>query len=391
MKVAYVAPNRSHHFGYAEALEKASLLGAFVSGYPRVGGAFKSLAVEPRRVVHADAGQMLYLLSHRLRLPWAWRERCNLLSKLWMDRAFARAMQTCDVGLFYSGCGWRTLKRWRGKRQFVVEAVNTHLDIQHEILEEEAERLNLPPPQRWMPEVHRRRAEYALADYILGPSNFVLDSFRKEGWKEAQLLKNLYGCRALPPASSVPEENAGEPSFTILYVGQLNFRKGLRYLVEAFDQLPVQAKRLHLVGPTSEPSGLPENIPPEVEMPGVLRGAALSRAYQMADVFVQPSIEEGLSLVIGEAMQCGLPIVATTSSGAPELLDQGQEGFLTSPRDVRQLAEHLTWLAQNPDARRQMGQAAQTRARQHASAPEAGRQLAACLQRACASKKTHSG
>jgi len=73
------------------------------------------------------------------------------------------------------------------------------------------------------------------------------------------------------------------------------------------------------------------------------------------DIFVLPSIVEGLSYSILEAMATGLPVVTTGVGGNPELIRNGREGFLVPPRRPEQLAEALRSLADRPELRRRMG------------------------------------
>ena len=75
-----------------------------------------------------------------------------------------------------------------------------------------------------------------------------------------------------------------------------------------------------------------------------------------SDVFCLPSRSEGMSNALLEAMACGLPCVATDVGGNPEVVVEGQTGFLVSPEDPEALAERITNLLQNPDHGKHMGQ-----------------------------------
>ncbi|OOG54282.1 TIGR03088 family PEP-CTERM/XrtA system glycosyltransferase [Polaromonas sp. C04] len=78
--------------------------------------------------------------------------------------------------------------------------------------------------------------------------------------------------------------------------------------------------------------------------------------------FALPSLAEGISNTILEAMASGLPVVATTVGGNTDLVLQGQTGYLTSPSDPQAMALHLVALASNPQQARNMGQAGRQRA-----------------------------
>ena len=85
------------------------------------------------------------------------------------------------------------------------------------------------------------------------------------------------------------------------------------------------------------------------------------------DVFVLPSLEEGFPIAALEAMAAGLPVVASAVGGVPELVEDGETGWLVPPRDVDALAYRVGLLLNNPGQRRAMGRAAQSRVRDHFS------------------------
>ena len=96
-------------------------------------------------------------------------------------------------------------------------------------------------------EVARRIAEYDLADAILSPSQFVKDSFVEQGFPSDRVHVVPYGIP--PPVELVPKPATDPEIFRVLYVGQLTPRKGVRYLLEAFDRLQHPRKELLIVGP----------------------------------------------------------------------------------------------------------------------------------------------
>ena len=69
-----------------------------------------------------------------------------------------------------------------------------------------------------------------------------------------------------------------------------------------------------------------------------------------------PTVREGFSLAVLEAMACGLPVVANKCSSLPEQIDDGKGGFLCPVGDVKAFAEKINLLAESPDLRREMGE-----------------------------------
>jgi glycosyltransferase involved in cell wall biosynthesis len=86
--------------------------------------------------------------------------------------------------------------------------------------------------------------------------------------------------------------------------------------------------------------------------------AELYHYYSQASVFVIASIEEGLAMVMAQAMACGLPVIATTNTGAEDLFTDGVEGFIVPIRNPEAIREKVLYLYKNPEVREQMSQAA---------------------------------
>lgn len=96
-----------------------------------------------------------------------------------------------------------------------------------------------------------------------------------------------------------------------------------------------------------------------------------------SDSFVLPSLWEGMSVALLEAMACGLPVVATSVSGTTQVIDDGTEGWLVPPGDVDALVRALDELLDDPDRARARGDAARRRIDAEFSAVRCAEQLAA--------------
>jgi len=88
----------------------------------------------------------------------------------------------------------------------------------------------------------------------------------------------------------------------------------------------------------------------------------LVRAYQEADLFVFPSVAEGFGQVLLESLACGLPILSTTRTAAPDLIEDGVQGFIVEPRRPDLLAERVRWALTHRAELQAMSQAARQRA-----------------------------
>jgi glycosyltransferase involved in cell wall biosynthesis len=88
------------------------------------------------------------------------------------------------------------------------------------------------------------------------------------------------------------------------------------------------------------------------------------------DVFVMPSLEEGFPIAALDAMAAGLPVIATSVGGVPELIEDGKTGWLVPPRDAKALVSRLRPLLSNAELRLSMGAAGYSRVRDHFSAAQ---------------------
>lgn len=344
MKVIYTAPNRAHHYRYASSLNKANILSVFVSGFPRLSPRAK-IAELKQKLYRADVFQTVYLLSLKMRATKKTSDYLAYLAKIEQDFACKKFLKEADVFVFYNGNGLSSCNYANKMGKItVVEVVNSHVEYQEDLLREEHLSLNLP----WLPfhkkDKERRLKEYEAADYILLPSEFVKQSFLAKGFPEEKLLKVPYGF-AIPVQKGINLIN-GHTTFNVLYVGSISVRKGIRYLIEAFKKLEIPNKKLIVVGPMDQMSGIEDmEITDEIEFTGVLKGTHLEKIYQWADVFCLPTIEDGYGLVLGEALSYGLPLITTTNSGGLDLISEGIEGFIVPIRDAAAIHEKLELLS----------------------------------------------
>jgi glycosyltransferase involved in cell wall biosynthesis len=166
-----------------------------------------------------------------------------------------------------------------------------------------------------------------------------------------------YPKRMEPPLQDKP--------LTVIFVGTLSQRKGLSYLLDAVRYLNSQNIRVLLCGRGRVDEHLLEQYKDlSLEIKTNLSHAQLIQELYKSDVFVLPSLVEGFAHVILEAMSCGLPIIATTNTCAPDVVDDGAQGFIIPIRDAQAIADRLSWCIEHRAELGSMGDAAAERARQ---------------------------
>ena len=163
----------------------------------------------------------------------------------------------------------------------------------------------------------------------------------------------------------IPAEKASDGKIIIGTVANFYPNKGLGYLLEAAAGLNGKFKNLEfwIVGDGGERWKI-EALIKKMRLENVkLWGFQKNPQDFLArmDIFVLPSLKEGLPYVILEAMAAELPVVASRVGGIPEMIEDGGNGFLTAPKDSRALAEKIGILIENPELRSAFGKAGRER------------------------------
>jgi alpha-maltose-1-phosphate synthase len=150
-------------------------------------------------------------------------------------------------------------------------------------------------------------------------------------------------------------------------VGRVEAAKGLHYLVGAWKRLALNDAELVLAGRVlPEMAGLStKGLPAGIKLAGILLPEEVAKLHRESDIFVFPSMNEGLSLALLEAMSAGLPVIACNGTGAEDCVTTGKDGLLVPGRNVDAMAGAIRWCYDHPNELRVMGAAARMRIEQH--------------------------
>lgn len=165
------------------------------------------------------------------------------------------------------------------------------------------------------------------------------------------------------------EHRYPEKAAVLLFVGQWIAGKGIRYLISAYRDLAADFKDLKMIlaGTGKEAERVLTEFPLElharIKVYPSLTEKELAALYPQADIFVFPTLSEGFSLALLEALAGGLPVVATTAGAAPELIEHGKNGLLVRLRDPDALASEIKRLISDRELRENLGKNAQRKAR----------------------------
>ena len=296
-------------------------------------------------------------------------------------RWVARRLEPCDVCHCLSSFGLRAhrVARERYGALTVCDRGSSHILYQDEILAEEHALWKVPYYRIDPRVVEQELQEYEECDLITVPSDFVYRTFVEKGVAKEKLRLVPYGVD-LSLFRPVPKRNK---TFRVIYVGALSLQKGLPYLLRAIEPLRLPGFEVCLIG----------SLAPEIKLVlekwkgpfrylGPIPRTELFSYYSQGSVFVLASIQEGLALVQAQAMACGLPIIATTNTGAESLFSDGREGFIVPIRDPRAIREKILYLYEHPDVRDAMAQAARERVQHLGGWDDYGNRMLAVYQNA---------
>ena len=348
------------------------------TGVADAGGDLTVYAGAVHRPLPASIRTRTTLARGRWRIPY--RALGTLRALTLHDRIVARALPklsgSVDVVHTWPLAGLETLRT--AKRlgiATVVERPNAHTRFAMEAVAQECERLGvvLPADQEHAynsGKLAKEEEEYSLADYLLCPSDFVVRTFRDEGFESDRLVRHIYGYdEALyfpalgdrgestgrdAPAAGDRQRGAGpnapgddrdeRTGLNALFVGVCAVRKGVHYALEAWLRSPAsQTGTFRIAGeflPAYEEHLAEMLAHPSVHVLG--HRDDVPELMRNSDILLLPSIEEGFGLVCTEAIGSGcVPLV---SDACTELCVHERDSLVHAVGDVDALTQHLTLL-----------------------------------------------
>lgn len=195
------------------------------------------------------------------------------------------------------------------------------------------------------------RSSLSRARWVTAVSRFTADKVARHHklGERLVLIRNGVDTRLFSPV----ERHSGRP-VRILFAGNPIRRKGAEHLAALAQALPGDAVLQYTVGLRDSAADLSSESENLVAVPRRVH-AEMPGLYGQADILFFPTRREGLSLVVLEAMACGLPVVATDCSSMPELIDHRKGGFLFEIDNRSQMLDYLTRLVNTPGLRAEMG------------------------------------
>ena len=321
------------------------------AGVARAGCDVKVMAGAVHRPLPPDVPVSTTLARGRWRIPYRGIGKLRALEL--HDRLVARALPklagSIDLVHAWPLGAVHTLRAARGLGiSTALERPNAHTRFAYEAVGRESERLGVRLPRGYEHaydpvRLRKEEEEYLLADYLLCPSEFVVQTFRDQGFPDEKLVRHTYGFNEL--RFHAPLERAeGRVGLSALFVGVCAVRKGLHIALEAWLRSPAsRAGTFRIAG-----EFLPEYqrrlagmlSHPSVQVLGHRDDVA--ELMRESDILMLPSIEEGFALTCVEAMASGsVPLV---SEACTDVCRHKQNAFRHAVGDVDALTRQITVL-----------------------------------------------
>jgi glycosyltransferase involved in cell wall biosynthesis len=212
------------------------------------------------------------------------------------------------------------------------------------------------------------RLVWRRAKFVVANSEGLKQLAEKTSFKQKiEIIPNGVDIQMFRPAT----EKKRDEYVRILSVSRLTPRKGLRYLIQAMKILleknTEKKIELSIIGDGDERHTLEQlanelTITHAIKFLGRVEHEKLAPHYSEADIFCLPSLNEGMSNTVLEALATGMPIVATKTGGTEELVCDGENGFFVVQKSAQDLAEKLECLINDKTLRESFGQESRRRA-----------------------------
>jgi glycosyltransferase involved in cell wall biosynthesis len=348
LKVALVVHGRFHAFDLGRELLRQGIDLTLLTNYPK--SVVEKFGLPRGCVVNCVAHGIASRVAHRLT-----GGRSKLFEPAlhrWFSRWAARAMvsRKADVVHSFSGVSEELFERvshFCGLKSLVRGSA--HIKVQSRLLEEEGIRcgVNIDHPSPWM--VGREQREYELADVVFVLSSFAQRSFVEQGYPAEKLRLLPLGSQLelFRPKAEVIEQRCGRilsgKPLCVLTVGSFSFRKGGLDLAQIARGAGANFDFRFVGDLPAETAALRKEISNRVQFSPRIPQRDLPAAYEKADLFLFPTIEDGYAVVLAQAQASGVPILATPNCAAPDIVKEGETGWVLPIRNPALFLQRLQW------------------------------------------------
>ncbi len=395
MKFIIAHPGQQHSFRTATALKRTGLLYKYLTTvYDRVGSFTSRIlpflsandltkakrrkcdALEDNEVVqfYELPALITIFLAH-----FSWLSNIKNWWNLYVAKKFNIKVieytikNHVDGIIVYDGTAKRNLDVLSKKVPNIITIMDVSIAVRpwmRYVYEQDMEKFNhndfyMEDPMLWNDRIMRDiESDLSHCQYFLVASSIVKKSLIFCGIKSEQIKILPYG---VDVEQFAPIEHTYKTDkLTLIFVGQLNRRKGLHHLLYCVRELSDKINII-LVGGINPTFDLYKEYKDDknISFTGFIDRDRLKEHYAHADVFVLPSLSEGMSLAGLEAMAFGMPILCSDHSGINDLVEDGINGYVFQTGNLEDLKSKICWFIENKSKCCSMGKRSREIALEH--------------------------
>lgn len=389
IKIGIIVGGRFHAFDLARELNKKKLLNFIITSYPKY--FLKKFKINKKKVKSIFVKEVLHKLL--IKIPFfSNRFDIDLICCNYFDFIASKLIDFKKINILV---GWSSFsqKSFIEARKYncvkVLERGSAHIVYQKEILKKEYLKLGIKPRLPSNELVKKELLEYDLADFIMVPSEFVKKSFLTQGIDKKKIIKISYGVdlKEFNIDKSIKKK---KNFFRIISTGTVSVRKGSLDLIKVFNDLNLPNSELIFVGKVDDE--LKDIIPisNNIKFFGAKKQNELKYYYNISNLFILNSIEDGFGMVIPQAMACGLPIITTKNTGASEIVTEGLNGYIIPSGNNLKLKKKIKFLYDNKKILNQMSLQSYKKAFKSLSWNDYGKKMAYTYQKFLTNEKNYN-
>ncbi len=187
------------------------------------------------------------------------------------------------------------------------------------------------------------KALHTSPDIVTAISSFLVERAKKLGVSEERIFITPNGVEM----SEIPGEQEKERNRVVM-VGRLSWEKGHNYLIEAWPEVlkSIPGAKLVLVGEGDKRGDIEKmieekNIKDSVVLTGNLPHDQVLTEIKKSEIFICPSLAEGLGNVFIESQACGVPPIGTNVGGIPDIITNGENGLMINPKSSEEISQAI--------------------------------------------------
>jgi len=348
LKIAVVVHGRFHAFDLVREVIKQGHDAVLFTNYPKFVASRFGIPGDKVRsfLIHGILHRVFWFIHNGLGVPYP---------EAWMHKKFGKwaerqvAKEHWDVIHSFSGVSEELLDsvKLRSTLKLVMRG-SAHIETQARLLIEETQRVGCPveSPSEWM--IQREKREYAKADAVVVLSTFAQKSFIRCGINESRIALVPLGVETrrfcLPKEAIQARQQRileGQP-LRVLMVGTFSFRKGvfdLRKIVNSCGDAFI----FRFIGSIEPNTKKLRAAMKNIELIPKQNQFSLPNFYKWADLFIFTTIEDGYAVVLAQAKAASLPILTTENSCGPDLIEEGETGWVLPIRKPDTFINRLKW------------------------------------------------